>query len=332
MIPTIAVDAMGGDFAPSEIVNGSIKAAKDFNIKIILVGISSKIKSELNRFNGNIENIEIYPASMAVDMADKAVRNIRSIEDSSIAICAKLVKDGKANVMISAGNTGAVMSVATITIGRAEGIPRPTIGIMLPTKKPVFLLDIGANAICKPEHMVHFSIIGSAYYRCLTGADNPTVGLLNIGEEKGKGNTFARSAYKLLETAPVNFIGNIEGYGIPNAECDVIVCDGFTGNIVLKVLEGMGKLFGTMLKQEINSSFKNKIGGMVLKDGLNSLFEKINPDRYGGAQLLGLNGICIIAHGRSKSYAIYNAIRVAVEELNKNLLQSINNAIKGARA
>lgn len=327
--PRIAVDAMGGDNAPGEIILGAYEAAKKIDAEIILVGSAVLIEKKLHELNDVPNNISIIPASSSVDMGESAAKSTRQKMDSSIAICAKLVKDNQADIMVSAGNTGAVMSAAILTIGRAPGIPRPAIGVLLPTRKPVFLLDVGANAICKPQHLVYFAILGSAYQKSMRGKENPTVGLLNIGEEEGKGNTLSKEAYKLLESAPINFIGNVEGNGIPDGECDVVVCDGFTGNIILKVLEATGKFFGDMLMEEIKNTTRNKLGGLILKPGLQSLARRVNPERYGGAQLLGLQGMCMIAHGRSNQLAIYNAIDIASKEVNSQLLELINKNIEG---
>lgn len=320
-IPAIAIDAMGGDYAPLEIVKGAYKAAKDLKVKIILVGDVSKINEILSSL-GSLPNIEVLSAKTHIEMRDKATKGIRNRE-TSIAICAGLVKDRAADAMISAGNTGAVMSAATMIIGRIKGVPRPALAVILPTKKPVLVLDVGANAICKPQYLQYFGLLGSAYMESVLGVKNPSVGLLNIGEEEGKGNELVNNAYELLQRSNLNFVGNVEGHMLPRGACDVVVCDGFTGNIVLKVLEGAAELIGSMLKTELTRTFVNKVGALFLSPGLRSLYQNINPDKYGGAQLLGIEGMCIITHGRSKEPAIYNSIKIALKEIEEGLLDKI---------
>lgn len=319
----IAVDAMGGDYAPQEIVKGALQAAKNLkNVEIALVGIKAKIEEELEKLPV-ADNVRVVSALSTVEMDDKATKGLRSKVDTSIAVCAKMVRDGEAAAMISAGNTGAVMSAATMIIGRIKGVPRPAIGVVLPTKKPVFILDIGANAVCKPKHLLYFGLLGSAYMESTLSVENPKIGLLNIGEEKGKGNELVNETYDLMEKSNLNFIGNIEGHLLPSGACDVVVCDGFTGNIVLKVLEGTGELLGNLLKEEIKRSLLSKFGALLMAPGLRSLYKKINPDRYGGAQLLGLQGTCLITHGRSKENAIFNSIKMALKEAEENLVEKI---------
>lgn len=325
IIPSIAIDAMGGDYAPHEIIKGAYKAAKELNVRILLVGDEFKIDQELRGLS-KLPNIEVVSSESHLAMNDKATRGLRK-RQTSIAVCAGLVKDHRADAMISAGNTGAVMSAATMIIGRIKGISRPAIAIVLPTKKPVLVLDVGANAICKPQYLQYFGLLGSAYMESIMGIDNPTVGLLNIGEEEGKGNELVNSAYELLKQSSLNFIGNVEGHMLPKGVCDVVVCDGFTGNIVLKVLEGAAELIGSMLKTELTRTFINKIGASILAPGLRSLYQNINPDKYGGAQLLGLEGMCIITHGRSKEPAVYNSIKIALKEIEHGLLGKIRSKL-----
>lgn len=320
-IPAIAIDAMGGDHAPHEIVKGAYRAAKDLKVKIILVGDRAKIDLELSN-KGKLPNIEVVSSQSHVEMHEKATKGLRN-RQTSIAVCAGLVKDHQADAMISAGNTGAVMSAATMIIGRIKGIPRPAIAAILPTKKPVLILDVGANAVCKPQYLQYFGLLGSAYMESILGIDNPAVGLLNIGEEEGKGNELVNNTYELLEKSNLNFIGNVEGHMLPQGACDVVVCDGFTGNVVLKVLEGAAELIGSMLKEELTRTFTNKLGAYILAPGLRSLYQNIDPDKYGGAQLLGLEGMCIITHGRSKESAIYNSINIARKEIEQGLLKKI---------
>lgn len=322
---SVAVDAMGGDYAPLEIIKGAISAAMNLNVEIALVGEQDKIEKELETLSPP-ENIRVVPALKTVKMEDKATRGLRSFE-SSIAVCAKMVRDGEAAAMISAGNTGAVMSAATMIIGRIKGVPRPAIGVMLPTKKPVFILDIGANAVCKPKHLLYFGLLGSAYMESTLSVENPTIGLLNIGEEKGKGNELIIETYDLMEKSNLNFIGNVEGHLLPSGVCDVVVCDGFTGNIVLKIMEGAGELIGSLLKEELKRSLLSKVGALFMAPGLRSLYHKINPARYGGAQLLGLQGTCIITHGRSKENAIFHSIKVALKEAEENLVEKIESKL-----
>lgn len=328
---SIAVDAMGGDHAPLEIVKGACKAAKKLDINIHLVGNPSKINEVLLSL-GKPDNIQIVSSQDSVKMHDKATKGLRSRNETSITVCAKLVRDGFVDAMISAGNTGAIMSTATMIIGRIKGIPRPAIATVLPTKRPTLILDIGANAECKPAYLLYFGLLGSAYMESVLGVENPAVGLLNIGEERGKGNELVNKAYELLEHSDLNFIGNVEGHILSKGTCDVVVCDGFTGNVVLKVLEGTAELIGSMLKAEISRTILNKMGALLLTPGLRSLYHNINPDKYGGAQLLGLQGMCIITHGRAKEFAIYNSIKIAKMEIEQNLLGKIKNRLETFKA
>lgn len=329
---TIAVDAMGGDCAPHEIVKGAYNAACELKTaKIILVGEPKAIEIELKRLGKKEElaNLEIQIASDVIEMDEEAAWSIRSKSNSSIVVGTRLVKDGKADAFVSAGNTGAVVSASLLTFGRIKGISRPAIAIVVPTPyKPVVVLDVGATADCKPEYLLQFAQMGSLFTRKILKLENPLIGLLSIGEEKSKGNELVVAAHKLISLSNLNFYGNVEGKDIPVGKVDVVVCDGFTGNVVLKLMEG---LVGTIFKQiKLTSgrSVISKIGGLLLKPALKDLIKQLDHEEYGGAQLLGVNGVCIISHGSSSKKAIKNAIKVAAKTVSENLIEEIEMSLK----
>lgn len=324
---TIALDAMGGDYAPGEIVKGAIQGVLEYDVNIVLVGDRKQIEKELLKYK-NYSNISIKEASEVIDMNEHAARAVRSKGESSIVVAAKLCKEGEADVLLSAGNTGAVMTAALLNWGRIKGISRPAIAVVIPTPiKPVVFLDAGANAECKPENLLQFARMGRAYSANVLNVSNPTVGLLNIGEEEGKGNELVRTAYALLDQSNLNFAGNIEGRDFLNAETDVVVCDGFTGNVALKLMEGMADLFFAQIKNISMSSFRAKIGALFLKSSFKKLKLEMDYEEYGGAQLLGVNGVCIITHGNSRAKGIRCAIRVAHQTVVSRMIEDIKEDI-----
>ncbi|MCP2605228.1 phosphate acyltransferase PlsX [Candidatus Aminicenantes bacterium AH-873-B07] len=316
----IALDAMGGDFAPKAAVEGAIQASEELNVEIYLVGVEELIKREFDRCKRKNAKITIVNAPEVIKMGE-SIFSFRKKKKSSIRIGAQLVKKGEADAFVSAGDTGAVMFISKTILGALKGVERPALAILIPTLKGLSLLiDVGANAICKPRHLKQFAFMGKAFMESIMGMKNPTIGLMSIGEEESKGNELIKEAYFELKNSPLNFIGNLEGKDIYKGIADVIVCDGFTGNVALKVTEGIIEVLFFMMRREIMQNFFSKIGYLLMKRALKKLKKKIDYTEYGGALLLGLNGICIVGHGRSNSYAIKNAIKMA-KKFVKNKVQ-----------
>ncbi|MEN2984781.1 MAG: phosphate acyltransferase PlsX [Dictyoglomaceae bacterium] len=326
----IALDAMGGDFAPYEIIKGAVECAREFKIKTILVGKSEQIKEELKKYDYPQDLIEIHHASQVIEMKEHPAFAVREKEDSSIVVSIKLLRDKKVDAVVSAGNTGAVMSSALLYLGRISGIKRPAIATIIPTlfDKPSLLLDIGANVDCKKEYLEQFAIMGKVYMEEVFNISNPRIGLLNIGEEEGKGNTLSQETYALLKNNPLlNFVGNVEGKDLFNSLADVIVCDGFVGNVCIKTAEGVADALFTLLSSELKSSLWSKILAGMLIPKFRNVKKRLDYSEYGGAPLLGVNGIVIISHGRSRAKAIKNAIKLAQQVKNQNLVEKIKNGI-----
>ncbi|MBV9406494.1 MAG: phosphate acyltransferase PlsX [Acidobacteriaceae bacterium] len=314
---TVALDAMGGDHFPRPEVEGAVQAAKAFDVKVILVGREEIVRKELARYEGweSLE-IEIRHASEQITMEDSAGKAVRSKKDSSIRVASRLVRDGVAQGFVSAGNTGAVMATAKMTQGMLHGVDRPALASAFPTLngKAAVMLDVGANVDCSPNMLAQFAVMGNAYSRVIFRTARPRVGLLSIGEEEHKGNTLTRDAYPLLKSLEhLNFIGNVEGRDVYTGHVDVIVCDGFVGNVALKTSEGLVEVIGKLLKQSLHASVTRKVGAYLARGAFNEFKKRVDYSEYGGAPLLGLNGICVICHGRSNAKAIRNAIRVAKE-------------------
>ncbi|MDI3534545.1 MAG: phosphate acyltransferase [Thermosediminibacterales bacterium] len=307
----IAVDAMGGDLAPEEIVKGVAACIKDFDGEIFLVGEKSKIEFFLRKYDAaNSEKIKVVEASETITNEDQPVKAIKTKKDSSMVKGIRMLKKREVDAFLSAGNTGAFMAGALLLAGRIQGIDRPALAVVIPTRRgATLMLDVGANMNSKPTNLVQFAIMGSVYSNKVLGIKNPKVGLLNVGEESQKGNILTKETYKLLQNnETLNFWGNIEGRNILDGKVDVLVCDGFIGNIVLKTIEGFAINFFDLLKNEIMSSISTKIGGMLLKPSLKKLKGKLDYTEYGGAPFLGIDGICIKCHGSSNAKAISNAI------------------------
>ncbi|KAB2337468.1 phosphate acyltransferase PlsX [Cytobacillus depressus] len=323
----IAIDAMGGDHAPKEIVLGAMKAAAEFNdIQITLVGNETKIKEYLT----NQERIEILHTDEVILPTDEPARAIRRKKNASMVLAAQLVSDGKADACISAGNTGALMAAGLFVVGRIEGIERPALSPTLPTLdgEGFILLDVGANVDAKPEHLLQYAIMGSIYAEKVRGIPNPRVGLLNIGTEEKKGNELTKHAFALLQNANVNFVGNVEARDLLDGVADVVVTDGFTGNMVLKSIEGTALSVFKMLKSALTSSFKSKMAAAVLKPDLVQLKAKMDYSEYGGAGLFGLKAPVIKAHGSSDANAIYNAVRQTRNMVMHNVSQTIKEVVE----
>jgi len=326
----IALDAMGGDYAPAVNVQGAIETVNDSeSIDVILVGDEPVIKEKLEDKRFPLNRISIQHASQVVGMSESTSVAIRKKRDSSIVRGIKLVKHGEADAFVSAGHSGVVMAAALLLLGTPSSVGRPAIAAIMPTlKDPFVLIDVGANICCKPENLLQFALMGSAYSRIILRKPGPRVALLSVGEEDTKGNELIREAFKLLKRADINFIGNIDGKDIFTGIADVLVCDGFTGNVVLKTSEGLADVLGKMLKREIAEQSGGRIGYLLMKSALRSFKKKTDYDEFGGAPLLGINGTCIIGHGRSTAKAIRNAIRVAADFSGKKVYEVIASEIE----
>lgn len=323
----VAIDAMGGDHAPKEIVLGAMKAAQEFkDISITLVGDETKI----NEFLTNRERIEVLHTDEMVLPTDEPVRAVRRKKNASMVLAAQLVADGKADACVSAGNTGALMAAGLFVVGRIEGIERPALSPTLPTigGEGFLLLDVGANVDAKPEHLQQYAIMGSIYAEKVRGIANPRVGLLNIGTEEKKGNELAKNTFNLLQQTDLNFIGNVEARDLLDGVADVVVTDGFTGNMVLKSIEGTALSFFKMLKSTFMSSFKSKMAAAILKPDLLQLKSKMDYSEYGGAGLFGLKAPVIKAHGSSDANSVFNAIRQTRNMVANNVSQTIKEAVE----
>jgi glycerol-3-phosphate acyltransferase PlsX len=309
----IALDAMGGDHAPGEIVQGALLASEEYpDVEINLVGREEVLREHLG---GAIpSSIAITDAREVVDMTDNALAPLRRKRNSSIRVCANLVAEGKADAMVSAGHTGAAMTSAYKVLGTIEGVSRPALAAVLPSGSPAgytVLLDVGANVDAKPAYLREFAVMGHFYAQMIFGIDAPRVGLMSIGEEEGKGNELTKETFRVLKETGLNFMGNAEGRDVFNGNMDVIVCDGFIGNVVLKASESLAEMMGKLIREELTRSTTRRIGALLAKRAFADIKKRTDYSEYGGAPLLGVNGGCIISHGRSSAKAIKNAIRVA---------------------
>lgn len=323
---TVAVDAVGGDHAPHEVLAGCAAAlAADAALRLILTGPADVVDPFAAL---HADRVRAIPTTEIIAMDDHPAHAVRTMKDSSIVVGARLVRDGEAAAFFSAGSTGACMAAATLVMGRIKGIARPAIATVLPTGgTPVVLLDVGANADCKPEHLLQFAFMGSAYAAVVLGAVHPRVGLLNIGEEPTKGSQLAIEAHALMAEHVPGFCGNVEGRDLLSGVADVVVTDGFTGNVALKLLEGTSKMLLGQVKDAMTSSAARSVLAAGLKPALSALKDKLDPDAYGGAPLLGVNGVCIIGHGSSNAKAVGNAIRVAAQAARGGLTAQIAQSI-----
>jgi glycerol-3-phosphate acyltransferase PlsX len=328
---TIAVDAMGGDHAPEAEVEGAVRAAKAYKVQIVLVGREELVQKELARYEDSMGlPIQVMHASEVVTMEDSAARAMRSKRDSSIRVASRLVRDGVVQGLVSAGNTGAVMATAKTVQGMVHGVDRPALGTVFPTVKgtPVVMMDVGANVDCSPQMLAQFAVMGDIYSRLIFGNKSPRVGLLSIGEEEHKGNELTRAAWPLLRSLPLNFIGNVEGGDLYSGRADVIVCDGFIGNVALKVSEGVIEIIVKMLKDSLQGSIPAQMGYLLASKALKGFKKRLDYSEYGGAPLLGVKGVCIICHGRSNANAIKNAIQIAAQFAEKRINQRIESELK----
>jgi glycerol-3-phosphate acyltransferase PlsX len=326
----IALDAMGGDFAPREVVRGAVDAVRGLSgiSKVFLVGDESAVKRELDACGGASPKLEIRHASQAVGMEETPALAIRRKKDNSISRAMDLVHTGEADAFVSAGNTGAVVVAATLKLRTIEGVERPSIAMVLPTQeRPFILTDAGANTDCSAHILAQFAAMGSVYSHVILGREKPVVGLLSIGGEESKGNDITKEAFRILQKSPLNFRGNVEGHDLFKGQTDVIVCDGFVGNAVLKASESASHAIAHWMKQEFRRTPLRMLGALLLSGALKAMKKKMDPEMYGGAPLLGVKGVCIIAHGASSARAMYHAIRVARESVHGHLNEAIASEI-----
>ncbi|WP_413377420.1 phosphate acyltransferase PlsX [Paenibacillus taichungensis] len=328
----IVIDAMGGDNAPASTVEGAIAAAKEWaDTEIVLIGDEAKLEPLLSQSGAKPANLTIRHASEVIGSDDEPVKAVRRKKDASMVVAGRMLKEGEADAMISAGNTGALMTAGLLVVGRMEGIERPALAPMIPTIDDVgvLALDLGANMDAKPEHLAQYGLMGSLYRQKVQGIASPRVGLLNVGTEPGKGNELTKHAYPLLEQLPIRFVGNVEARDVLTGACDVLVCDGFAGNILLKSLEGTAGAIFALLKEQFSSSLKSKLAAAVLMPELRGLKRKLDYTEHGGAPLLGLSKLVVKSHGSADGNAIKNAVRQARIAVQNQLVESISKEISG---
>jgi len=320
----VVVDGMGGDFSPNAVVEGCIAAIKEYDIDILITGPEDLIREELKKHTYDNNKIKIVNATEIINTNEHPVTAVKRKKDSSLVKALNLVKTGDADAIISAGSTGAFLVGCTLIVGRIKGIDRPALAPVMPGKKmPFMIIDCGANSECKPNYLLQFGLMGKIYFENILNVVNPSVGLVNIGTEEEKGNELSKAAYKLLKEANLNFVGNVEAREIPTGEVNVLVCDGFTGNVILKLYEGTVANIFDLLKTSIMASFRTKIGGMLLKPVFKKFKKDFDYKEYGGAAFLGVNGICIKAHGSSDAKAFKNAIKQATIFYENNVVEKL---------
>jgi phosphate acyltransferase len=319
----IAVDAMGGDLGPKATVPGALRAAEDFDVDVLLVGLESAIRREVDRTGLKTSRTTIIDAPEAIGMGEGLLA-FRKKKASSIRVGAQLVRDGRADAFVSMGNTGAVVYISRDVLGALKGVDRPALALLVPgVESQTLLLDIGANANCQPHNLVQFALMGKVFMEAVVGLKDPRIGLMSIGEEKGKGNDLVREAFDRLQTAPLRFIGNVEGKDLFSGTADVVVSDGFTGNVALKVSEGVVQNVLSMARHEITKNIFAKLGYLLMKRHLKKIYKKVDYSEYGGAQLLGVNGVCVIGHGRSNPTAVRSAVGRAREFVGNRVQEKI---------
>jgi len=322
----IALDAMGSDRAPRPEIEGAIQAARHHGVHVLLVGPESQVRAELDRHASAAGlPIEIVHASEVITMEDKAAQAVRSKRDSTMRVGLRLVREGRAEGFVTAGNTGAAMASAKMVLGTLPGVDRPALAAVFPTAlgTAAILLDVGANVDCSPENLEQFAVMGEIYFRSMFGTRRPRVGLLSIGEEETKGNELTRQAFQLLKQLPLNFVGNVEGRDLYNGQVDVIVADGFVGNVALKISEGVAHLVRSILKETLRATITRQVGYLLSRSAFTDFKKRLDYSEYGGAPLLGLRGVCIVSHGSSNANAIKNAVRVASEFAQHGVNQKI---------
>lgn len=324
---------MGGDDAPRSVIDGALVAARRHQVGLLLVGDRARVERELSRHPGaGALDVEVLDTPDRIEMAEAAAAALRRKPRASIRLAAQAVHERRAAAFFSAGHTGASVMAAVATFGRLPGIDRPALATIIPTRQnPAILLDSGASVECRPQHLVQFARMGSAYARIALGCAAPRVGLLSVGEEEGKGNELTREAHQLLKSAPVNFVGNVEGRHLFAGEADVIVCDGFTGNVTLKTSEGLVEMIESLLHAELQSTFGTRVGYLLSGQAYRRFRKRVDYSEYGGAPLLGLDGICIVGHGRSSPKAVSNAVTMAVRAVRERLTERLSDATADTR-
>jgi phosphate acyltransferase len=345
MPSVIALDAMGSDRAPRPEIEGALHAARQYGMRVLLVGPETLVKPELDRHRGAAHlPIEVVHASEYITMEDK-VEAIRAKRDSSMRVGLRMVREGQAAGFVTAGNTGAAMATAKIVLGAVPGVDRPALAAVFPTApgNPAMLLDVGANVDCTPQNLEQFAVMGDVYFRSMfgkafghtlgkrPGAAGPRVGILSIGEEESKGNDLTREAFQLIKHLPLNFVGNVEGRDLYNGQVDVIVADGFVGNVALKISEGVANLVRTALKESLKATITSQVGALLSRSAFADFKKRLDHTEYGGAPLLGVKGVCIITHGSSNANAIKNAVRVAAEFAERGINESIEHSLAALR-
>jgi glycerol-3-phosphate acyltransferase PlsX len=345
MPSVIALDAMGSDRAPKPEIEGAILAARQYGVRVLLVGPEDVVKAELGRHSAALRlPIEVVHASEVITMEDK-VEAIRAKRDSSMRVGLRMVREGQAAGFVTAGNTGAAMATAKVVLGAVPGVDRPALAAVFPTApgNPAMLLDVGANVDCTPQNLEQFAVMGDIYFRAMfrdrfgemfgkrLGTAGPRVGLLSIGEEESKGNELTREAFLLLKQLPLNFVGNVEGRDLYNGKVDVIVADGFVGNVALKISEGVANLVRTTLKESLKATITRQVGALLSRSAFTDFKKRLDHTEYGGAPLLGVKGACIITHGSSNANAIKNAVRVAAEFSERGINGSIERGLAAVR-
>ncbi len=317
----IVLDGMGGDHAPQVTVEGAVWAAQELGVEVILVGREDALRPELAKHGSNLP---IVSASQAIEMADKPAAAVKSKKDSSIIVGMELLRRGQAQAFVSAGNSGAVMAAALFHLGRLEGIKRPALSMLFASQKgPILILDVGANTDCKPSYLLQFGLMGSAYMERVLGFHSPRVGIISNGEEEGKGNQLVLEAYPLLQGSGLNFVGNVEGKDVPLGLAQVVVTDGFTGNVMLKLAEGINEFLGSMIREEMKRNPLTALGGLLAKPAFARARKRLDYSEYGGAILLGVKGVVIITHGRTEAKAIKNSIGMAKEAVEGGVTEAI---------
>jgi glycerol-3-phosphate acyltransferase PlsX len=326
----IVVDAMGGDRAPSVVVDGAVQAARDLGLEIVLVGQHRAVQAELDKYDTSGLGLRLHSASEVIEMDEHPAAAVKAKKDSSMVVGMDLVKRREADAFFTAGNSGGALAAALFRLGRIRGIKRPALSSIFPSQTPQgysFLLDIGANADCKPEYLLQFAIMGSVYAERVLGVPNPRVAIVSNGEEEGKGNQLVQETAPLLRASPLNFVGNAEGKDVPWGLADVLVTDGFTGNVMIKLSEGVAKFLLDVLKEEITSRGVSKVGGLLAKPAFDEVRRRLDYREYGGAPLLGVDGVVIVGHGRSDALAVRNGIRMAAQTVENGVLEAIKQGL-----
>lgn len=328
----IAIDAMGGDDGPRSIIDGALVAARHLQLGLLLVGAADEIERELARHpRVSVLDVRILDTPEAIGMGEAAALALRRKPRASIRLAAEAVRDGEAAALFSAGHTGASVMAALGAFGRLPGVDRPALATIIPTLgKPAVLLDSGATVECRPQHLVHFAVMGAAYARVALGCARPKVGLLSVGSEESKGNELTREAHQLLKAAPIEFVGNVEGREVYAGRVDVIVCDGFTGNVTLKISEGLVDTVERLLHNELSATFSTRVGYLLSRQAFRRFRKRMDVSEYGGAPLVGLNGLCVVGHGRSSAKAVRNAVAMAARLVSQGLIENLSRDVAAA--